>query len=97
MNLYEDGSESVHGGFYGNLLHTGILTGATCPAEGLQYVNAYVTLLLCKLGDLVMIAFKATASIYEHDLSPYMQRLENNCNVVNDVFRRMEAGETSQL
>lgn len=93
INLYEDASESVHGGFYGTLFHTGILTEAECPVMGLQYINAYVTLTLCKLGDLVMTAFKATASTNEHDLSQYLRRLQDNCNVVDEVFRRMEAGE----
>ena len=95
MNLYEDGSESVHGGFYGTLVHTGILSDAQCPTKGLQYINAYVTLTLCKLGDLIQTAFKATASTKEYDLSLYLQRLENNHNVVDEVFRRMEAGEGS--
>jgi hypothetical protein len=95
MNLYEDGSESVHGGFYGTLLHTGILSDAVCPAKGLQYINAYVTLTLCKLGDLIQTAFKAAASTKEFDLSVYLHRLENNRNVVDEVYRRMGAGEGS--
>lgn len=93
MNLYEDGSESVHGGFYGTLMHTGVLTEVTCPAKGLQYINAYVSLTLCKLGDLVHSAFKATASTNDYDLSLYVARLEDNGNTVNAVFKRMEAGE----
>jgi hypothetical protein len=89
-NLYEDGSESSHGTFYGTLFHTGILSEAQCPNMGLQYINAYITLTLCKLADLIMIAFQVIAANVEKDISKYMQKLEENCSVVNAFFKKME-------
>ena len=90
-NLYEDGSDSAHGSFYGTLLHTGVLSEVSTAGMGLQYINVYITLTLCKLADLIMVAFKVTAEKIKYDLSQYLEKLDENCKVVNAFFKQMEA------
>lgn len=87
-NLYEDASETSHGTLYGTLFHTGMLSGAVCPIGGLNFITHYVSLLLCKLGDLIDCILEIIILKTDIDLNSYKEQSHRNNETVNSYIKK---------